>query len=151
MKESPVEKKIHNNLKAGVISIDGFLGNDKRHFHEIISEDRAVLIKLETTTEILADRMEHFTQTAFEHYDGPVIIEDHFEVDYRSYRGKMICPFAHSGLYRKGEIILHNKKNDIRINWTPLNIHMLREHGFLEGKGSKHRLEPEKLYKALFE
>ena len=151
MKETPQEIKIHNNLKAGVISIDGFLGDDSRHYHEIIVEDRNELLKINTTTEELADRMNYFAEISFEHYEGSVLINDYYEVEYKSYRGKILCPFSHPGLFRKGEIFLYNKKNDIRICWTPLNIHMLREHCFLEGKGSKHRLEPINLYRSLFE
>ena len=36
MKETPQEKRIHNNMKAGVMSANGFLGDDRRHYHEII-------------------------------------------------------------------------------------------------------------------
>lgn len=150
MKETPQEKKIHNNMKKGVISIDGFLGKDNRHFHEIIRTDEMSLIKLDLTTDVIADRLEYFTEKAFESYIGPIVIDGKYEVFYNSFRGKIICPFGHPGAFRKGSITLKNLENDLELCWTPLNIHMIREHCFFEGEGSKHRLDPKILKEAIF-
>jgi hypothetical protein len=150
MKETPKNKQIFKNLRPGQLSIDGFLGDDKRHYFEIICSDRIELDRLDLTTKTIADRLQYFTDAAFESYDGSVIIDEKYEVDYVSYRGKLICPFIHQGVYRKGSITLKNLEKDIEICWTPLNIHMIREHCFFEGKGSVHRLEPAILKEALF-
>ena len=150
MKETPKELKIHNNLSAGVMSASGFLGDDERHYHEIIEDDRILLNQLGVSTEQLAERMEYFSNKAFESYDGPVVIDEKFKVFYDSYRGKILCPFSHPGVFRKGSITLTNLENNIEVCWTPLNIHMIKEHCFFEGKGSLHRLEPDLLFKALF-
>ncbi len=150
MKETPKEMKIHLNLKAGVMSTHGFLGDDDRHFHEIIEEDESILTRLGVTTEEIADRLQYFTDEAFESYDGPIIIGGKYEVHYESFRGKMPCPFDHPGVYRKGSVTLKNLENNIEICWTPLNIHMIKEHCFFEGTGSAHRLEPETVIKAIF-
>ena len=150
MKETPKDKRIHKNLLPGQMSIEGFLGKDKRNFSEIISTDQAVLDRLDLTAKMIADRLQYFTDTAFESYDGSIIIDEKFEVNYRSFRGKLICPFGHQGVYRKGIVTLKNLVNDIEINWTPLNIHMIRDHCFFEGKGSVHRLKPSILKDAIF-
>lgn len=150
MKETPREIKIHQNLKAGVMSVDGFLGDDSRHFHEIVEEDENKLTQLGISTDEIADKLDHFTENAFLSYDGPVVIDEKYQVFYQSYRGKMPCPFDHPGLFRKGSVTLKNLENNIEICWTPLNIHMIREHCFFEGKGSLHRLDPEILVKAIF-
>ena len=151
MKELPKDKKIHNNLLPGQMSIEGFLGKDKRLFTEIIRADREELEKLNLTTKMIADRLQYFTDVAFESYDGSIIIDKKYEVNYQSFRGKLICPFGHPGVYRKGLIMLKNLENGIEISWTPLNIHLIQDHCFFEGKVSKHRLEPEILKQALFE
>ncbi|MBN1327376.1 MAG: hypothetical protein JW996_05440 [Candidatus Cloacimonetes bacterium] len=151
MKETPQETKIQHNLQAGILTIDGFLGKDTRHFHEIIKADSRALIELEITQQQIADRMEYFTTEAFENYDGAVMIDDIYRVEYRSVRGKIICPFGHSGVFRKGEIILYNQFKKLTVSWTPLSIHMIREHCFFEGKGSKYRLEPAELKAALYD
>ncbi len=150
MKETPKDKKIHKNLMPGQMSIKGFLGKDKRNFSEIISSDKAALDELELTPQTIADKLQYFTDAAFESYDGSIIIDEKFEVNYNSFRGKLICPFGHLGVYRKGLVILKNLENQTEISWTPLNIHMIREHCFFEGKGSIHRLEPTLLKEAIF-
>ena len=50
----------------------------------------------------------------------------------------MACPFQHSGMYPKENVKSKTKTGEI---WTALNIHMIREHGFYQGKGSP-RIEP---------
>jgi len=150
MKETLQDKIIQSNLQPGQMSIDGFLGNDERNFRDIISSDQAELEKLGLSAELIADRLQYFTDSAFENYIGPIIIAEKYEVRYFTYRGKLTCPFKHSGVYRKGLIVLRNLVNNIEIKWTPLNIHMIREHGFFEGSGSIHRLEPAKLKDAIF-
>ncbi|NQT64992.1 MAG: hypothetical protein HQ554_02325 [FCB group bacterium] len=150
MKETPKEKKIYKNLLPGQMCIEGFLGKDKRNYNEIISADRAELDRLDLTTKMIADRLQYFTDSAFESYDGSIIIDEKFEVNYKSFRGNLICPFGHPGVYRKGMISLKNLENGIEINWAPLNIHMISDHCFFEGKGSIHRLEPITLKDAIF-
>lgn len=150
MKETPNEIKIHNNMKAGVLSIHGFLGDDDRHFSDIITEDKHILDKVDLTTEMIADRLQYFTDKAFIHYDGTVEIDEKYVVEYRSFRGKIICPFRHGGGFRKGEVTLTNKINGLSLCWTPLNIHMIRDHCFFEGKGSKHRIDPKTIKEIIF-
>ena len=150
MKILPKDKKIHHNLLPGQMSIEGFLGEDKRLFTEIIRADRAELEKLNITTKMIADRLLYFTDSAFESYDGSIIIDEKYEVEHNSYRGKLICPFGHPGAYRKGLITLKNLVNGIILSWTPLNIHLIQDHCFFEGKGSVHRIEPGILKEVIF-
>lgn len=150
MKETPQEKKIQKNLLPGEFTLEGFLGDDNRHFHDIVRSDRLILEKIDLTLDQIADKLEYFTNAAFESYDSSIIIDGKYEVAYKSYRGKLICPFAHSGVYRKGLIELKNLENEQILAWTPLNIHMIRAHGFFEGRGSKHRLEPDLIKKIIF-
>ncbi len=80
---------------------------------------------------------------------GPVEYKN-FTLEYLSYRGKVICPFADPGVYSKAVIKLKDNEKAIEFSWTPLHIHMIRKHNFFEGKGSKYRLEPELLVRCLF-
>lgn len=151
MKQTPLEIEIQKRLEPGVVTLDGFLGNDPRHYHEIIEEDKAILEKLGLNCEQIAEKMQYFTDQAFECYDSSLIIEDKYSVEYISERGKIISPFQEKGLFPKGLIIFKNLKNNIEIRWTPLNIHLIRKHCFFEGKGSKHRIDPIKLFSAFYE
>jgi len=150
MKLTPQEIKILNRMKPGVITLSGFLGIDDRHVHEIIKDDEQILTQSGKTAEEIADRMEFFTQQSFESYAGSVIIDEKYEVESEVTRGKLPCPFSHKGIYRKTLTTLTNLGTDHTIRWTALNIHLIREHHFFEGKGSAFRLEPDLLVKILF-
>ncbi|MBW6515055.1 MAG: hypothetical protein K0B81_00385 [Candidatus Cloacimonetes bacterium] len=150
MKQTPNEKTIQERLKPGVITLDGFLGEDNRHYHDIINEDMEKLKSLNITKEDIADRMQYFTDLALMNNDEEAVIDDIYKVHYLTERGKIVSPFMDRGLIAKGSITLHNMQNDLKVCWTPLNISMIRNHGFFEGKGATHRLEPEILVKAIF-
>jgi len=150
MKENPQDKIIQNNLKPGEFSLKGFLGKDKRHFTEIVSADLITLDKLGITKEKIADRMQFFSDKAFDNFEGSVVIDEIFEIRYDTFRGKLVCPFVHSGVYRKGVITLKNLQKNLTVAWTPLNIHMIREHCFFEGINSLHRINPEDLIETIF-
>lgn len=150
MKQTPHEKQIEKNMQPGIITLTGFLGNDTRHIHEIIEEDRKTLDNLGITTSDIADRLQYFTDNSWDSYDGPIIMNEIYEVEYKSVRGKIPCPFKHPGMFSKGTITLTNLRCNKSICWTPLNIHLIREHCFFEGKGASHRIEPAEVKQVLF-
>lgn len=150
MKQTPEEKKIQERMKPGILTLHGFLGNDTRYLNEIISSDAETLAKLNITQNEIAERMNFFTKQAFESYDGAITLENIYQVEYRSVRGRVICPFPEPGSYQKGFVTFTNLKKNITLIWTPLNIHMIKKHCFFEGKNSQHRLEPKILIDALF-
>jgi hypothetical protein len=150
MKQTPKEQKITARMQPGVITLSGFLGSDERHYHEIIEEDEKVLAASNITPEEIAERLAYFTKLSFDSFQGPVLIDDIFEVETEVTRGKLPCPFSHPGIYRKTVTTLTNLKTGVTITWSGLNIHLIGIHHFFEGKGSAFRLEPEILVKNLF-
>lgn len=150
MKQTPIEQKITGKMQPGIITLSGFLGNDDRHYHEIIEDDERELAKYGRTAEEIADRLDYFTQKTSESYSGPVIIDEIYEVETEITRGKLPCPFSHPGIYRKTITTLTNIKTGSTICWSGLNIHLIGKHHFFEGKGSTFRLEPEQLIKTIF-
>ncbi len=151
MKQTPEEAKIQERLKPGVVTLDGFLGRDNRHYHDIVSEDLEIVKSYDKTKEELADKMQELTDRAFEYADDEVTLDEIYRVRYQTERGKIVSPFMDKGLHAKGVITLHNLNNGLKVAWTPLHIDMIRRHGFFEGKGAKHRIDPSKLIKALFD
>lgn len=151
MKLTPEEILISEKMQPGVLNPDGFLGQDDRHFHEIIQTDTEYLQSVNYTVEQIVEKMRYFTELSKEAYDGPELFDGHFEIQQDIWRGRVVCPFNHRGTYPKATIILKNLNNGIVVKWTPLNIHMIEDHGFFEGIGSKYRIEPGDLTKALFE
>lgn len=150
MKQTPREEMIQEKLKPGVVTLDGFLGSDNRHYHEIVSKDLDKLKKIGKSNAELADRLQYFTDKAFEFADETGIIDGHYEVKFQTERGKLMSPFMDNIFVPKGFIRLTNLKNGATVEWTPLNIHLIRRYGFFEGKGSEHRVEPDILVKALY-
>jgi hypothetical protein len=55
----------------------------------------------------------------------------------------MTCPFGDPGLYPKNYVIVENKKINERLIFSCLSIHLIREHGFYQGRGSPFRIDPE--------
>ncbi len=150
MKQTPKEIQIVERMQPGVLTRDGFLGYDERHLHEIIETDEFSLKALDITAEEIAERMQYFTDLAMDSYDGPIVIDEIYQVEYKTFRGKLVCPFMHGGGFRKGIVYFTNLKLNFQVQWTPLNIHLIQEHHFFQGKGSKFRLEPKVLKKVLY-
>jgi len=150
MKQTPDEKKIQKKMQPGLITLEGFLGNDNRHYHEIIEEDLRLLDKLSITKEQIADKLQKITDQAFESYDGIITLENGAQVEYVSVRGKVVSPFSGQKPSPKGFVRYHDPNKNISISWCPLNIQMIRDYGFFEGKGSPNRLDPDLIFKLFF-
>lgn len=151
MKLSPNDQVIQAKMKPGVLTGEGFLGDDTRNFRDIIAEDMKIVNTLPHSLEEIALRMAYFMDESFLSYDGPIVIDTHYKVEHKTYRGILLSPFPGAGRFGKATIKLENLKNGSSITWTPLHIHLIRDHGFFQGKGSKFRLDPEVLHKTLFE
>ncbi len=150
MKETKQETRVRARMMPGTISLTGFLGKDKRSLSTIISADEQELDKLEKSAEEIAERMLYFTDASFSTFDGTITMEEIYKVETETTRGRIPCPYAHGGMFRKSVTKLTNTKNNVTVTWTSLNIHLIKEHHFFEGKGSTFRLEPAQLVKALF-
>ncbi len=148
MKQTPDEKIQRKEFEPGAITKDGFLGDDSRHVHDIIEADQRTLDKLGVTREQIADRLQYFIEEGKKGLESEVDLGD-FTVKIRWDRGMMPSPFGEKRLHHKIFAHVKNKKLDKTIQYSQLHVHMIREHGFFEGKGSKFRLEPAELVKIL--
>lgn len=151
MKKSPKELKIQERMQPGVLTRDGFLGDDTRCWTEIVEEDEQLLKKLNVEPERIADRLESLMEAAMDNYLGEITLEDRYKVEYQTFRGFLVSPFMHPGRYRKGLVRLHDTKTGLTLHWTPLSVHLIRDHHFFGGRGSQHRLDPTDLVQALFQ
>ncbi len=151
MKPTPQELKTLQRMQPGVITLSGFLGSDTRSLNEIIAADAAVLASLDRTKEEIAARMDSFTQASWNSYLEETLIEGKYLVQTEIYRGKLPCPFGHAGIFRKAVTRLTNRSNGLSVVWTSLNTHLIKAHGFFEGRGSAFRLDPQTLVPALFD
>jgi hypothetical protein len=150
MKETTQEQRIRARMQPGIITLNGFLGKDKRSLSDIISDDDKQLQALSRTPIEIAERMQYFSNASFSAFDCKITVDEIYVVETEVTRGRMTCPWAHDGFHRKYITKLTNTKNNTSVVWTALNIHLIKEHGFFEGKGSTFRLDPATLVKALF-
>lgn len=150
MKDTPQESRARARMLPGKVTLNGFIGRDKRTLCDIISADAKVLADLGYTPEQIAERLQYFTDVSYNSFESKIIVDDIYEVETEVTRGKLPCPYSHNGMYRKSITTLVNLTNKVKIRWTSLNIHLIKEHGFFEGKGSTFRMNPEDVIKALF-
>jgi len=141
MKQTEQMKEIQERMKPGVITLDGFLGKDDRNLIDILEEDDAEVKRLSLTHDRIASRMQELRNAGKEGLGDTICVSPHYEISVDIARGKLPCPFGHRGLIRKTMIKVKNLEEDREIIFTDLNIHMIREHGFYQGKGSPFRME----------
>ncbi|MHC4293538.1 MAG: hypothetical protein ACYSTX_04520 [Planctomycetota bacterium] len=150
MKESPESKKLEEVLRSSKLVAGGFMGEDNRSVSEVISTDAAELSKLGYSIEEIAKRMQEITNEATKALGNWIDIDEKLRVVVEEAKGLLVCPWPHPGGYDKRVTTVELKKTGESIFWSDLNIHLIAEHGFFEGKGSAFRVEPKKLIDVIF-
>ncbi len=149
MKQTPEYDHIQQQMQPGVITLEGFLGPDKRHLIDILVEDDGTVRRLERSHEQIAKKMEYFRSIGLPGLGEFITVDDTFDVRVDSVRGKLPSPFGGAGMYDKVNTTVLNKRLNREITFTDLHIHFIRDHGFYEGKNSIYRLEPHHLIEIL--
>jgi hypothetical protein len=150
MKKSPQERKLEKMLRSSKFSAGGFLGTDRRDLWEIIDSDATVIARAEKTMEEVAARMQEITEI------GKVGLGDWVEVNPGLHawvddnRGMIPCPWPHHVRCLKRITTVKHLATGIEVRWSDLNIHLIKAHGFFEGKGAAFRIEPRVLLTVLF-
>ena len=145
MKESPHDKKLDEILRSSKLVAGGFMGHDARSVSEIVDADGAELSKLGFASKQVAERMRQITDTAKAGLGTWVRIDDNLEAKVDEVRGLLVCPWPHPGTFLKRITSVRHRRTGATIRWSDLNIHLIGEHGFFEGKGSEFRIEPAEL------
>ena len=135
-------EKIRQDMAPGCISADGFLGSDSRSLSEIISDDAAEMKRFDADPARIARRMTELRDAGARGLGAVVSVPPGLEVRVESDRGCISCPFGHEGVFPKTNITVRNMKTGREVVFSDLNIHMMKEHGFCEGRGSAYRQEP---------
>ena len=150
VKQSPHLDRIEDTMH-GIGTLGTFMGSDPRKIYEILTDDHDVICSLGLTHDIVAIRLEAITRAAKEEFGDAIEIENRYEVRADEGRGSVPCPWRHpGGLFRKSRIELKDLQSGRRLVWTDLSIHLIRAHGFYQGRGSPYRLEPRVIKKVLF-
>ncbi|MFC1736190.1 hypothetical protein ACFL1X_08735 [Candidatus Hydrogenedentota bacterium] len=145
MKQSPQMDKIQHEMRPGGLTRDGLLGGDRRKLIEILTDDDELVKRLGQSHKNIARRMQELRDAGMKGLGNFVAVSPDIEVRVDSIRGKLPCPFTHPGIYRKTNITVRNTRLREVTIYTDLNVHMIEEHGFYEGRGAVFRLEPKDL------
>ncbi len=145
MKLSPTLARVQARMARGVLARDGFLGADTRNLADIVAADAETLAHLDVRAEDLGRALERLTEAALAALGGPSAVAGRYEVRAVEVMGRIPCPFGGCGLFPKAEVRGRRLDTGQELLWTPLGVHLIRAHGFFQGRGSPYRLEPKRL------
>ncbi|MFH1717746.1 MAG: hypothetical protein ABIF19_10370 [Planctomycetota bacterium] len=149
MKESPDDKRLEKALRASGLG-GGLMGSDTRCVCEIVDADEARLSSLGFTRQQVAERMRQITDVAKNGLGTWVRIDETLQAKVDEARGCLVCPWPHPGTFLKRITSVTVVETGASIRWSDLNIHLIGEHGFFEGRGSAFRIEPAELVGIIF-
>ncbi|HBG27186.1 MAG: hypothetical protein A2Y10_07425 [Planctomycetes bacterium GWF2_41_51] len=150
MKESPEIQKLEKQLRSTNISAFGFMGTDSRSLSEIINSDMSDLSELGVSITKIVSRMKEITAKAESSLGNWTQIDDRLQARVDEAKGHIICPWPHPAGCAIRITYVRIPETNQDFQWTDLNIHLIEEHNFFEGKGSPYRIEPKELVKIIF-
>jgi len=144
--------KAEANLERGVLTPDGFLGQDNRPLLRILREDSLAFTDLGLEWAVVGQRLDELLLLGAAGLGEPITVSDRYLVRVAETRGMLPCPWE-DGLWRKRSAtvqrLVGGAPSGPEILFSDLSLHLLREHHFLQGKGSPFRLEPRDLQEVL--
>ena len=146
MAMAPEFKKAQDNMQPGVITAEGFLGNERINLVQIIARDESMMERLGISFEDAANRLDYLMSEGRKGLGEPVSIERTWLVRTDEARGHLPSPFE-DGIFRKvnATIVRLDGPKDRYLRVTALSLHLMRTWHFLQGKEAAFRLEPEDL------
>jgi hypothetical protein len=149
-KESPQLQKLQEILRSSKLVAGGFMGSDSRCVLDIIDADVAELSRLSVTAEDIALRMRQISDIAKAALGNWAEIDPRRQAMTEEAKGALPCPWPHPGKFAKRITTVTLTDSGETIRWSDLNIHLIADHAFFEGRGSPFRIEPQKLIRIIF-
>jgi hypothetical protein len=155
MKVQPIDRIAFERMQSGVITAQGFLGNDVRPPEEIIAEDEKEFVRLGLEFDTVAKALEALKKEGERGLGEPITVGA-LLVQTGDARGMLPCPFG-DGLFHKNAISIRPGdmpaeacvEGEDMLVFSDLSIHLLQVHHFCQGLGSPFRLEPALLARLL--
>jgi hypothetical protein len=155
VKIETVEKRIH----PGNWSPDGLLKLNQS-LKQIIENDKKTLQKLGTNSKELGSMLSGLIEKANKSNDHRPEKNKNYKIEIIRTPGLASCPWSEEEFtictHGEGqkylsyiEFHITNLNNKITISGNSLMIHLIRDHGFFGGPGTKYRIEPSILYTLL--
>lgn len=153
MKMSPELTKAQANMQPGVITSDGFLGDDRRPIVDIIAEDEAEMEREGLEFDHTVSLMRRLMAEGRKGLGEPVTVDGTWIVQVFEARGFLASPFE-DGIFRKVNAqvtrLQDGKPTGPSILYSDLSLHLVAQHHFFQGKGSSFRLSPGAIKRVLF-
>jgi len=148
MKMTPELKRVQEKMAPGIITSQGFLGDDRRPLVDIIQADENAAAAIGLDWNTVSEKLMLFYKEGQAGLGNTVIFDNKWEITVTEARGFLPCPFG-DGLYRKHTIEITHIATGIQLDFSELSHHLLHVHHFLQGKNSPFRIEPKVLKKIL--
>ncbi len=146
---TPEFRKAQENMQPGVITADGFLGDETRPIIEIISADEERMAQLGIEFEEAAARMRRVIDEGRKGLGEPITVDAKWVVRVDEARGFLASPFE-DGIFRKVNAVVSRKEDPERqLLVSELSLHLFEKYHFCQGKGSPFRLDPDRLRQVL--
>ncbi|MBU8912401.1 MAG: hypothetical protein KOO61_00140 [Spirochaetales bacterium] len=153
MKMSPEYTKAQANMQPGVITSDGFLGNDERPIVEIIADDEAEMKRASLEFDETVALMRHLLNESRKGLGEPVTVDGKWIVQAFEARGFLASPFE-DGIFRKINakvtLIHEGEPTEHSILYSDLSLHLIEKRHFFQGKGGSFRISPAAIKRVLF-
>lgn len=149
---SPEYTKAQENMQPGVITSDGFLGDDTRNIVEIIEADEEKFAQLDLDWGVVVARLRHLLDEGRKGLGEPMTIDGNWIVTSSEARGHLASPFE-DGVFRKVNAHIQHAPdgsadgNELLV--SDLSLHLMEKYHFLEGRGAPFRNEPEMIKRVL--
>ncbi len=148
MKDTIQHKEAEARMRTGAITAQGFLGDDPRPVAEIVEADEGEFRRLGLVFEIVAAELERLRDAGEGGLGEPVTVDGKWLVQTGDARGRLPCPYG-DGIHHKNSIWVRRVDSGEALVYSDLSIHLLKEHHFLQGRGSGFRLEPHAIKRVL--
>lgn len=141
MKPSIEERDARERMRPGHITALGFLGGDVRSLADIVESDAEELRRCGLDPEEVAAALERLRDEGQKGLGEPITVDGRWVVTAGDARGVLPCPWS-DGVLHKNSVRVEDTRSGKVLTYSDLSIHLLRAHGFLQGRGSAFRLEP---------
>ena len=146
---SVVEKR----MQPGAWFASGFL-LENTSLAEVLENDRRTLVALNVTSEQIGLRLaELLEQAGKSDWFWPLRTAE-YKVEMRRRRGFITCPWApdefepcvigHLTRPTANQFVIQHRGVRERLEGFELSVHLIRDHAFFGGPGSRFRIEPER-------
>jgi hypothetical protein len=139
---TPEFKRAQANMAPGVISADGFLGPDSRPLVDIVEADEEKMRSLDLSFDLVYEKMQYLMREGRKGLGDPITVEEKWLVKTDEARGFIPCPFE-DGVFRKVTASVTHLTKGVSLIYSELSLHLLKDHHFLQGKGTAFHLEPQ--------